>query len=200
MSSENQWKEGGNNTECSDVSSYSSSNKGNNDDNDDNDSSKTDQKLPATMKSRHLNISSLKFNMGTMTMETNQVEVGKSPTKLPEANVSTYKNPTNPYVMSRLNTTVKKVRNSYVVTSTPMKSKENIKTSVPSRKQYSPTEYFPMLKTPTNSLVECQSPVPDMNYVHSLTASIDFNKPFFPDSTGDTSSNDAFLFYNNFLP
>eukprot|EP00957_Ditylum_brightwellii_P089127 6787354-Ditylum_brightwellii.AAC.1 len=44
-SSENQWKEGGNNTECSDDSNYNSSNS------DNNDSSKTDQKVPATMKS-----------------------------------------------------------------------------------------------------------------------------------------------------
>eukprot|EP00957_Ditylum_brightwellii_P209007 15359877-Ditylum_brightwellii.AAC.1 len=48
MSSENQWKEGGNNTECSDSNTYSSSNNSNSDDNG---SSKTDQKLPVTMKS-----------------------------------------------------------------------------------------------------------------------------------------------------
>eukprot|EP00957_Ditylum_brightwellii_P094951 7230746-Ditylum_brightwellii.AAC.1 len=34
-------------------------------------------------------------------------------------------------------------------------------------------------------------PVPD---------GIDFDAPFFPDSTDDTSNNDAFLYHNNFLP
>eukprot|EP00957_Ditylum_brightwellii_P080693 6137002-Ditylum_brightwellii.AAC.1 len=109
-SSEYQWKEGSNNTECSDGSNYSSSNNRNSDYND---YSKTDQKLPATTKSSknkqanvkqevathkellatiplpptgHLNISNCTFNMGTMTTETKQVEFGKSPTKLPAAN------------------------------------------------------------------------------------------------------------------
>eukprot|EP00957_Ditylum_brightwellii_P004885 372261-Ditylum_brightwellii.AAC.1 len=47
-SSENQWKEGGNNTECGDSSNYGSSINSNSDNND---SIITDQKLPATMKS-----------------------------------------------------------------------------------------------------------------------------------------------------
>eukprot|EP00957_Ditylum_brightwellii_P115203 8786016-Ditylum_brightwellii.AAC.1 len=40
----------------------------------------------------------------------------------------------------------------------------------------------------------------DTNDVRNLTAGIDFNEPFFPDSTGDSSNNDAFLYHNNFLP
>eukprot|EP00957_Ditylum_brightwellii_P077707 5905029-Ditylum_brightwellii.AAC.1 len=43
-------------------------------------------------------------------------------------------------------------------------------------------------------------PAQDTNYVRNLTASIDFDEPFFPDSTGDTSNNDGFLYQNNFLP
>ena len=50
MSSENQWKEGDNNTECSNNSNYDSSSNSNGDNNDNNDSSKTDQKLPVSMK------------------------------------------------------------------------------------------------------------------------------------------------------
>eukprot|EP00957_Ditylum_brightwellii_P022352 1686781-Ditylum_brightwellii.AAC.1 len=95
-SSENQWKEGGNNTECSDGINYGSISN-NNSDNDD--SSRTDQNLPATMKNNkskqmqvqqevvtckelsaiiplppvgHLNIRNCTFNMGTMTTETKQ--------------------------------------------------------------------------------------------------------------------------------
>eukprot|EP00957_Ditylum_brightwellii_P181689 13841094-Ditylum_brightwellii.AAC.1 len=70
----------------------------------------------------HHNISNCTFNMDTMTIETKQVEVGKSSTKLPAANVPVHKEPKNPYVASRPNTI------------------------------YSPAEYFPMLETPTNSL------------------------------------------------
>eukprot|EP00957_Ditylum_brightwellii_P040450 3061641-Ditylum_brightwellii.AAC.1 len=84
-------------------------------------------------------------------METKQVKVGKSPTKLPATNVPTYKKPKNTYVASRPNTTVQTVCNLCVVTSTPMKINNNTKTSVPSCKQYSPAEYFPTSKTPTNS-------------------------------------------------
>eukprot|EP00957_Ditylum_brightwellii_P089635 6826666-Ditylum_brightwellii.AAC.1 len=87
-----------------------------------------------------------------MTTETKQVEVGKYPLKLPAANIPTYKKPQNLYVASRPKTTAKKVCNWYVVTSTPMKINKNAKTSVLSRKQYSPAEYFPMSKNPTNSL------------------------------------------------
>eukprot|EP00957_Ditylum_brightwellii_P134962 10290513-Ditylum_brightwellii.AAC.1 len=43
-------------------------------------------------------------------------------------------------------------------------------------------------------------PAQDTNYVHNLTAGIDFSEPFFPESTGDTSNNDEFLYHNNFLP
>eukprot|EP00957_Ditylum_brightwellii_P018854 1417156-Ditylum_brightwellii.AAC.1 len=35
-------------------------------------------------------------------------------------------------------------------------------------------------------------PAPDTNSVRNLTDGIDFNKPLFPDSTGDTSKSDAF--------
>eukprot|EP00957_Ditylum_brightwellii_P204159 15337944-Ditylum_brightwellii.AAC.1 len=187
-------------------------------------------------------------------METKQVEVGKSPTKLSAANIPTYKKPKNSYVVNRPNRTVKKVCNPYVVTSTPTKINKNTKTSVPSCNQYSPAEYFPTSKTPTNSLgtgtkpayvpvihdspciqtaivlyaSACESrasqqkmsllpnttrtseyvpthmwstnpPAPDTNFVRNLTAGTDFNKPFFLDSTGDISNNDAFLYHNNFL-
>eukprot|EP00957_Ditylum_brightwellii_P161124 12267814-Ditylum_brightwellii.AAC.1 len=47
---------------------------------------------------RHLNISNCMFNLGTMTMETRQVEVGKSPTHLPVPNVPMHTRPKNPYV------------------------------------------------------------------------------------------------------
>eukprot|EP00957_Ditylum_brightwellii_P009887 746096-Ditylum_brightwellii.AAC.1 len=56
-----------------------------------------------------------------------------------------------------------------------------------------PSEYVPTHRWSTSP------PAPDTNYVHDLTADIDFNKQFFPDSTGDTSNNDEFLYHNNFL-
>eukprot|EP00957_Ditylum_brightwellii_P194671 14829070-Ditylum_brightwellii.AAC.1 len=92
-----------------------------------------------------------------MTAETKQDEVSKSPTKLPAANIPTYKKPKHPYVASRPNTTAQKVYNPYAVTLTPTKIKVLTKDSVPSCKpsmikQYSPGEYFPRLNTPTNSL------------------------------------------------
>eukprot|EP00957_Ditylum_brightwellii_P025778 1949847-Ditylum_brightwellii.AAC.1 len=71
----------------------------------------THKNLPATIPlppTGHLNISNCMFNMGTMTTETKQVEVSKSPTKLPAANVPTYKKHKNPYAASRPNTTLQK--------------------------------------------------------------------------------------------
>eukprot|EP00957_Ditylum_brightwellii_P152294 11594499-Ditylum_brightwellii.AAC.1 len=100
----------------------------------------------------HLKISNCMFNIGTMTTETKQVNIGKSPTKLPAANVPTYKKPKSSYVVSRPNTAVKEVCNLYVVTSTPTKINKNTKASMPSHKQYSPVEYFSTSKTPINSL------------------------------------------------
>eukprot|EP00957_Ditylum_brightwellii_P001497 116674-Ditylum_brightwellii.AAC.1 len=43
-------------------------------------------------------------------------------------------------------------------------------------------------------------PAPDTNSAHNLTDGIDFDAPFFPNSTGDTSKSDAFLYHNNFFP
>eukprot|EP00957_Ditylum_brightwellii_P059178 4491172-Ditylum_brightwellii.AAC.1 len=56
------------------------------------------------------------------------------------------------------------------------------------------SEYVPMHRW------SASPPAPDTNYVCNLTVGIDFNEPFYPDSTGDTSNNDAFLYYSNFLP
>eukprot|EP00957_Ditylum_brightwellii_P039480 2986594-Ditylum_brightwellii.AAC.1 len=47
-------------------------------------------------------------------------------------------------------------------------------------------EYMPMYRWSTSP------PAPDTNSVRNLTDSIDFNEPFLPDSTGDTSKSDAF--------
>eukprot|EP00957_Ditylum_brightwellii_P173370 13199969-Ditylum_brightwellii.AAC.1 len=43
-------------------------------------------------------------------------------------------------------------------------------------------------------------PVPDTSSIHNLTDGIEFSKPFLPDSTGDNSNKDAYLYHNNFLP
>eukprot|EP00957_Ditylum_brightwellii_P107316 8188584-Ditylum_brightwellii.AAC.1 len=43
-------------------------------------------------------------------------------------------------------------------------------------------------------------PAPDTNYVCNLADGIDFNGPFLPDSTGDTSKSDVFLYHSNFFP
>eukprot|EP00957_Ditylum_brightwellii_P103299 7872506-Ditylum_brightwellii.AAC.1 len=43
-------------------------------------------------------------------------------------------------------------------------------------------------------------PVPDTNSVCNLMDDIDFDARFLPDSTGDTSNNDAFSYHNNFFP
>eukprot|EP00957_Ditylum_brightwellii_P144435 11002257-Ditylum_brightwellii.AAC.1 len=42
-------------------------------------------------------------------------------------------------------------------------------------------------------------PAPATNSVRNLTDGIDFNKPFLPNSTGDTSKSDTFLYHNNFF-
>eukprot|EP00957_Ditylum_brightwellii_P209574 15362316-Ditylum_brightwellii.AAC.1 len=59
--------------------------------------------------------------------------------------------------------------------------------------------------TPTNEYVPVHrwstSPIVlDTNSICNLMEGIDFNEPFFPDSTGDNSNKDAFLYHNNFLP
>eukprot|EP00957_Ditylum_brightwellii_P134579 10260178-Ditylum_brightwellii.AAC.1 len=56
------------------------------------------------------------------------------------------------------------------------------------------SEYVPTHRWSTNPSA------PDTNYMRNLTTGIDFNKPFFPDSTDDTSMNGAFSYHNNFLP
>ena len=43
-------------------------------------------------------------------------------------------------------------------------------------------------------------PTPATHSVRNLTDGIDFDAPFFPDSTGDTSKSDAFSYHNNFFP
>eukprot|EP00957_Ditylum_brightwellii_P098488 7503122-Ditylum_brightwellii.AAC.1 len=55
-------------------------------------------------------------------------------------------------------------------------------------------EYMPMHRWSTSS------PAPDINSVHNLMDDIDFDAPFFPNSTADTSNNDAFLYHNIFFP
>eukprot|EP00957_Ditylum_brightwellii_P187937 14308885-Ditylum_brightwellii.AAC.1 len=55
-------------------------------------------------------------------------------------------------------------------------------------------EYMSMKRWSTGS------PIPDTNSVCNLMDGIDFDTPFFPDSTGGTSNNDAFLYHNNFFP
>eukprot|EP00957_Ditylum_brightwellii_P141459 10776784-Ditylum_brightwellii.AAC.1 len=42
-------------------------------------------------------------------------------------------------------------------------------------------------------------PSPDTNSVRNLMDGIDFNAPFLPGSTGDTSKSDAFSYHNNFF-
>eukprot|EP00957_Ditylum_brightwellii_P181628 13835651-Ditylum_brightwellii.AAC.1 len=43
-------------------------------------------------------------------------------------------------------------------------------------------------------------PVPATNSVRNLTDGIDFDVPFFPDSTCDISKSDTFSYHNNFFP
>eukprot|EP00957_Ditylum_brightwellii_P109035 8317615-Ditylum_brightwellii.AAC.1 len=59
--------------------------------------------------------------------------------------------------------------------------------------------------SPTNEYVPAHRwstgpPAPDTNSSCNLMDGIDFNKSFFPDSTGDNSNKNAFLYHNNFLP
>eukprot|EP00957_Ditylum_brightwellii_P048102 3651606-Ditylum_brightwellii.AAC.1 len=97
-----------------------------------------------------------------MAMETKQVEVGKSLTKLFAANAPTHAKPKNTYVSSKKPT--KAVHNPYVVTSTPTKNEATIKNSITlpetsTSKQYYPAEFFPTLKTYTESLGPGTKPV-----------------------------------------
>eukprot|EP00957_Ditylum_brightwellii_P115563 8814079-Ditylum_brightwellii.AAC.1 len=104
---------------------------------------------------RHLNIINHTFNLGTMTMETRQVEVGKSSMHLPVPNVPMCARPKNPYVTNKKPTNT--VFQPYVVTSTPSKSETPIKTSItlpkkPTSKKYLLAEFYPAKKTGIESL------------------------------------------------
>eukprot|EP00957_Ditylum_brightwellii_P188111 14320852-Ditylum_brightwellii.AAC.1 len=55
-------------------------------------------------------------------------------------------------------------------------------------------EYVPAYRWSTGP------PAPDTNFVCNLMDGIDFNEPFLPDSTDDTSKSDAFSYHNNFFP
>ena len=217
------------------------------------------------LASGHLNISNCTFNLGTMTTENRQVEVGNSPTHLPVPNVPTNARATNPYATRKEQKGT--VFQPHVVTSTPTKIVTPIKSSVtvPTKatsKQYSLDEFYPKKKSGIESLgtgtkkmyvpevhdipsteraivpyaaarnpyassrmthtsqqkvSHCQNiastrsyvpthrwntspPTPATNSVRNLTDGIDFDAPFFPDSTGDTSKSDAFSYHNNFFP
>eukprot|EP00957_Ditylum_brightwellii_P142389 10848772-Ditylum_brightwellii.AAC.1 len=80
------------------------------------------------LASGHLSISSCMFNLGTMTTEVRQVEVGNSPTHLPVSNVPMHARPKDPYVTIKNHTS--NVLRPYAVTSTPTKIETQIKTSV----------------------------------------------------------------------
>eukprot|EP00957_Ditylum_brightwellii_P196561 14977067-Ditylum_brightwellii.AAC.1 len=56
------------------------------------------------------------------------------------------------------------------------------------------SEYVPMHRWNTSPLA------PTTNSIGNLTDGIDFNAPFFPDSTGNNSNKDVFLHFNNFMP
>eukprot|EP00957_Ditylum_brightwellii_P008685 659185-Ditylum_brightwellii.AAC.1 len=55
-------------------------------------------------------------------------------------------------------------------------------------------EYVPMHRWSTSQ------PAPDNDSSCNLMDGNDFNTPFLPDSTGDTSNSDTFLCHNNFFP
>eukprot|EP00957_Ditylum_brightwellii_P193410 14726698-Ditylum_brightwellii.AAC.1 len=56
------------------------------------------------------------------------------------------------------------------------------------------SNYVPMHRWSTSP------PASNTNSVHNLMDGIDFGTPFFPDSTGDTSKSDTYLYHNNFFP